>query len=242
LASRAPVSPNERALLRLLDETGYFAREERLARLASFCMALAFSIALIFLTNLPWEGMRPLVVHFRGFWFRYSVIGDLALFLASCHRARLTWGGRDSLLPSLLALLALAHACTSWHDPWGIFFSNALIEFLLISALPIFLYPHLASLAPRLARIMRVFFAAALGCIACAALLAHFFGILGFTAPILPLRLAAALRAGHFFVLMRWGAIILSLAAIALYLYLVLARERLDPELVAIRERAFRDA
>jgi hypothetical protein len=240
-AVRSAVHPASPGFARLLDESAYFDREERLAGLAAFFTALAFSMALIFLSFLPWEGMRPLVVSFQGFWFRYSVIGDAALFLAACHRMRLTWGEGASIFPSIFACLALAHALTSWHDPWGIFFSNAFIEFLLFAAFLAFLYPYLKIALPRLSRFCGVFFIAALFSIIFCSLFAHLFGILGFTARSLPLRLAAAMQAGYFFILMRWTMLVVSLTAIGLYVYLIAVRARIDPGLAQIRMKVFGD-
>jgi hypothetical protein len=233
------VSSRDRDLARLLDEARYFAREENLARLAVFFTVLAFSVALIFLTVLPWEGMRPLVVRFQGVWFRYSLLGDIALFLGCVERARHVRGRGDSLLPSATACLALAHALTSFRDPWGIFFSNALIEFLLFAAILILFYPVLRAASPRLLGIVCVIGSVFLLSVVFCSFFGHFFGLLGLTARSLPVRLFAAHEAGGFYVLMRWGFLFLSVLVIALSFYIIRIRMRLDPGLAGIRERAF---
>lgn len=224
---------------RLLRESDFFAREERLGHLASYFAAAACALALIFLSVAPGAGMRPLIVRLPGFWFRYSLIGDLVLLLASYRQARLAWGSSDSLAPCVLGCLSLAHALTSWHDPWGIFFSNALIEFLLLALIIALLYPWLRLALPLLARVSAVIFAILLVCAAFASLFAHIFGLIGFTARSLPARLFAALAAGQYFMLTRWLVLLMSLAGIVLFIYLIIARRRLDPELARIKARVY---
>ena len=224
---------------RLLQESDFFAREERLGHLASYFAAVACALALIFLSVAPGAGMRPLIVHLPGIWFRYSLIGDLVLLLASYRQARLAWGGSDSLAPCVLMCVSLAHAFTSWHDPWGIFFSNALIEFLLLASITAFLYPWLRQAAPLFARVSAVIFTFLLACVAFASIFTHIFGLLGFAARSLPARLFAALAAGQYFMLMRWLVLLVSLAGITLFIYLIIARRRLDPELARIKARVY---
>jgi uncharacterized membrane protein (DUF485 family) len=222
----------------LLRQSSFFAREERLAHLASYFAAIACAFALIFLSVAPWAGMRPFIVRLPGFWFRYSLIGDLVLLLASYRYASFARGD-EALFPCILACLSLAHACTSWHDPWGIFFSNAFIEFLLFASIPFFLYSHLRSAAPLFARAGAPVYAFFLVYIAFASLFAHIFGLLGFAARSLPVRLSAALASGQYFMTMRWLVLLVSLAAIIACIYLIVARKRLDPELAQIRARVF---
>jgi len=224
---------------RLLQESGYFARSERLGYLASYFAALACALALIFLSVAPGAGMRPLIVRLPGVWFRYSLIGDIVLLLASYRRARLAWGSHDSLAPCLLCCLSLAHALTSWHDPWGIFFSNALIEFLLFFFIIAFLCFWFSLAAPLPARIFVAVCALLLACLAFASIFAHIFGLLGFAARSLPARLFSALAAGQYFAIARWLVLLMSLAGIALCIYLIIARRRLDPDLARMKSRVY---
>jgi hypothetical protein len=188
--------------------------------------------------------MRPLVVRFHGFWFRYSVIGDIVLALACIHRARALWhiGNSNmgaSLLPSITACLACGHALTSFHDPWGIFFSNALIEFLLLVSILILMYTLVSpALSSPLSRCVRAVFITSLLLLAFLSLAAQSLGLIGFTARSLPMRLFAARDAGGYFLQMRWLTLVVGLFAIALISYALHARVRLDPGLAGIRERA----
>jgi hypothetical protein len=220
-------------------QSDFFAREEKLGYLASYFAAIACALALIFLSVAPGAGMRPLIVHLPGLWFRYSLIGDLVLLLASYRQACFARDNYESLAPAIIMCIALAHALTSWHDPWGIFFSNPLIEFLLLASVIALLYSFLKSAMPLFARISALVFAFLLTCIAFASMLAHIFGLLGFTARSLPARLFSALAAGQYFMIMRWLVLLVSLAGIVLFIWLIIARRRLDPELAHIRAQVF---
>lgn len=232
---------DEQSLVKDLEGSRYFVREARLDELGSLLLGLAWSLGLIFLSGAPGHGMQPLLVQLGGLWWRYSLIGDLALVLVCLQYRRGMNQGYQLIVQSVLPLLALLHGLTSWHDPFGVFFSNAFIEWLLLLAFFLLLLPWTGQMGGRTAWALFAggFSAAILAGLF--SLAAHVLTLLGLAARRLIVKLLAGASVAGLLPWSRWNMAVAALCLILLALYIRQHRFGLDPGLARLRKKALLD-
>lgn len=242
---RDPAGPGshdgERSLVERLRAERYFSREARLDEIAGLLSGLAWCLGLIFFSGAPGQGMQPLVVQIGGVWWRYSLIGNLALVLVCLRYRRAVPNGFQAIVLALVLLLSLLHGLTSWHDPWGVFFSNTFVEWLLLIAVSLLVLPWTGQVGGRAGwALLSAGWSAAIlaGLFSCAV---HAMTLLGLAARRLIVRLLAGAGAAGLLPWFRWSMALAAFCLVLLVLHLRRQRAGLDPGLARLRKTALLD-